>query len=76
MRSGWCSAAPGARPKCAGCRMDGCACGCHETRMVERDSATSMTPSKGQTWENGASPTGALTPAGTDHRSILETNGG
>jgi hypothetical protein len=27
-------------------------------------------------WENKASPQGALTPAGSDHRSILETNGG
>lgn len=27
--SGWCMAAPGARKKCAGCRMDVCQCDCH-----------------------------------------------
>ena len=28
--SGWCMAAPGARPKCEGCHMAGCEHSCHQ----------------------------------------------
>lgn len=58
-RSGWCQAAHGARPKCEACRVPGCTCWCHETRAVERDSASrkvNLQTERGPVRVNGIRP--------------------
>jgi hypothetical protein len=51
-----------------------CSCPAHEANPLVLQGSEHQTGD--EMWDNETSPRGAETPAGTDHRSILETNGG